>query len=93
MYQARLADTEEYLRHLCHSIHANPVRHGLAAAPERWPHSDYRDWLGLRGPADQEFIRRHFGSAGQYAAFVREYIHGRVALPENLAHFQEGLEA
>ena len=66
VYQARLVDTEAYLRHLCRYIHANPVRHGLVGEPERWPHSDYREWIGLRrdGPADPPFVGRHFGSAG-----------------------------
>ncbi len=38
-------DEEDYRRHLDY-IHINPVKHGLAARPEDWPHSSfghYRD--------------------------------------------------
>ena len=30
-------------------IHNNPVRRGLAAAPQDWPWSSYRQWEGLDG--------------------------------------------
>lgn len=94
MYRARLVETQDYLRHLCRYIHANPVRHGLAATPELWPHSDYRDWIGLRrgGPADPAFVREHFGSAQVYAAFVWVYLLALEPLPEDLTRFQDTLE-
>ncbi|MEZ4737309.1 MAG: hypothetical protein R3E79_60295 [Caldilineaceae bacterium] len=42
--EAIYVGNEVYLRHLCCYIHANPVHHGIAAAPELWPYST--TWSG-----------------------------------------------
>lgn len=36
-----IRDQEDWRRHMDY-IHFNPVKHGLVAAPEDWPHSSYR---------------------------------------------------
>ena len=38
-----IRDEEDFERHL-HYIHYNPVKHGLVARPEDWPHSSFREW-------------------------------------------------
>jgi len=77
-------DREEYLTHLCRYIHLNPVKAGLAEVPERWPYSDYCDWLGVRAGTlkDDEFIREHFGAPGAYRAFVESYREAEETIPE-----------
>ena len=47
-YEAIRVESDEYLRHLCRYIHVNPVRHGLALAPELWPYSNFLEWIGQR---------------------------------------------
>lgn len=93
-YCTRLVGTERYLRHLCRYIHANPVKHGIARTLEAWSHSNYLDWVGQRsgGLLDTAFIREHFGSAAEYAAFVKEYLDGRTLLSRELQRFSDELE-
>lgn len=71
-FKHKCVDQWEYLIALCRYIHLNPVKAGLAARPEDWVYSNYRDWIGLRDSElkDEEFIRDHFPDAGEYAAFV-----------------------
>jgi REP element-mobilizing transposase RayT len=68
-------DREEYLVHLCRYIHLNPVKGGLAAAPEDWPYSNYQEWIGLRPGTlkDKLFIREHFATPQAYRDFVTDY--------------------
>ena len=47
-FKAIHVDRESYLLHLCRYIHANPVRHGLVSDLERWPYSNYLEWIGAR---------------------------------------------
>lgn len=64
----------EYLMTLCRYIHRNPVKAGLAATPEDWAYSNYREWAGLRDGAlvDRDFVKDHFPSAEEYVAFVND---------------------
>ena len=39
-----IRDEADFDGHLDY-IHANPVRHGLAATPLDWPHSSFRRWM------------------------------------------------
>jgi REP element-mobilizing transposase RayT len=45
-YKAILVDAESYLLELVRYVHLNPVRAGLAAAPEAWRWSGHRGYLG-----------------------------------------------
>jgi putative transposase len=49
-----IRDTDDFERHL-HYIHYNPVKHGYASDPSRWPHSSYAEWerRGLYPPGFQ----------------------------------------
>lgn len=64
----------EYLIGLCRYIHLNPVKAGVAAKPEDWAYSNYREWIGLRDGAlvDKVFVRDHFSSADEYVKFVND---------------------
>jgi putative transposase len=65
-------EDENYLLNLSRYIHLNPVEAKLAAKPEDWEFSSYRDWVGMRGDglADRNFIHRYFPSPAEYAVFV-----------------------
>lgn len=92
-YQAILVDSDEYLRHLCRYIHANPVRHGLAAAPELWPYSNYLEWIKQRPGklVDHALVAQHFPAPEQYKAYVHSYLTGQATLPEGLRNYLESL--
>lgn len=92
--EAKLIDTDEYLRHLCRYIHINPVRHGLATAPELWPYSNYLEWLGRRNGTliDRTVVTAHFADVRHYQAFVLAYLQGRDELPAELQAYLLGLE-
>lgn len=73
-FKHKRVDTWEYLIMLCRYIHRNPVKAGLAARPEDWAYSNYREWIGLRDGAlvDREFVKEHFSSAEEYIQFVND---------------------
>jgi putative transposase len=64
----------EYMMVLCRYIHLNPVKAKLAAKPEDWAYSNYREWIGLRDGAlvDKVFVQDHFPSADEYIKFVND---------------------
>lgn len=88
-YKAILVESDEYLRHLCCYIHGNPVRHGIADAPELWPYSNYLDWIGKRPGTmlDPDFIPTHFGSVEQYTERLHASLSGRILLPDGLRNY------
>ena len=93
-YQSLLIDNDEYLRHLCRYIHANPVKDGFASEPELWPYSNYLEWIGRRHGSlvDRNFIAAFFPVLEDYASSVKSYIaHGR-DLPQSLARHLAELE-
>lgn len=67
---------DAYLRHLCHYIHANPVKDGIVHQLDAWPFSNYLDWVGKRQGklVDHRFVQEHFGSATHYEASLNEFI-------------------
>jgi len=93
-FEAKLVDTDEYLRQLCYYIHANPVRHGLAAAPELWPYSNYLEWIGARNgeQVDHAVIQEHFRGPIQYQQYLHAYLTGAVYLPQTLLAYLKQLE-
>ncbi len=93
-FDCRLVDTDEYLRNLCLYIHANPVRHGIAATPDLWPYSNYLEWIGLRAGAlvDPSVIYAQFGDRQQYHRRMLDYLTGRSPLPTALLRELEALE-
>jgi len=88
-------DSDEYLRHLCRYIHANPVRHGFAAKPGLWTYSNYLEWVGERNGTlvDKEFVRQHFASADAYRAYVISYLAHQVVLPAALERYLQELDS
>ena len=64
----------------------DPVRHGLALAPDLWPYSNYLEWTGQRPGAivDRAFIERHFDSAMEYANAMKAYLTGEVHIPAEI---------
>lgn len=93
-FQAKLVDSDEYLRHLCRYIHINPVKDGFAAAPELWPYSNYLEWIGSRPGTlvDRAFVQAHFPATGQYQRFVLDYLAGRSQMPVALNKYLLALE-
>ena len=73
-FKHKCVDKWEYLMMLCRYIHLNPVKGSLAACPEDWTYSNYREWIGLRdGPlVDKVFIQDHFSNGQQYVNFVND---------------------
>lgn len=93
-YDGIHVETDEYLRHLCRYIHANPVRHAIATDVELWPYSNYLEWIGKRGGTlvDRTFIEAHFTSIEAYKAYVQSLITGEVKLPQGLQTYLDDLE-
>jgi REP element-mobilizing transposase RayT len=92
-YQCISVNHEEYLRHLCRYIHANPVKDGFALQAELWPYSNYADWISRRPGAEvnHSFVNEFFGSADQYRAFVANWAeHKRT--PDPLRDYLAALE-
>ena len=93
-YEAIAVATDAYLRHLCRYIHANPVKHGIADAPELWPYSNYAEWIGSRTGTlvDQEFVVQQFVTPAHYRAYVEEYLTGKAKLPPGLSDYLAELD-
>jgi putative transposase len=74
-FQAKYIIEQEYLVHLCRYVHRNPVDAGLVKSPEKWPFSDYCDWIGLRENVfiDKDFITNNFSTTKEYESFVKDY--------------------
>jgi REP element-mobilizing transposase RayT len=64
-YRAIHLEDESHLLHLCRYIHANPVKDGLASAPEDWPYSNYLEWTGERPGT---LVDRAFPIAGRLSS-------------------------
>ena len=75
-FQAKHVNENNYLVHLSRYIHLNPVTAGLAARPEDWEFSSYREYIGLRdGTLPQsEIVLSQFPSREAYRDFVEAYI-------------------
>ncbi|MFZ1756348.1 MAG: transposase [Caldilineaceae bacterium] len=92
-FQAILVSTDEYLRHLCRYIHANPVIAGIALTPDLWPYSNYLEWIGQRQGTlvDRKFVQKHFPTPEHYISFVKGYLTNSHALPEALQNYLAAL--
>jgi hypothetical protein len=68
-------DEDNYILHLCRYIHLNPVKAKLVYAPEEWPFSNYKEWIGKRNGklVDLGFISSYFNNPQEYQKFVMEY--------------------
>ncbi|MCH8036411.1 MAG: transposase, partial [Proteobacteria bacterium] len=78
-YKAILVEREAYLLEVCRYVVLNPVRAGLARAPQAWRWSSYRATLAGAGPAWLAapallglFAPEPEAAARAYAAFVAE---------------------
>jgi putative transposase len=85
-YKAIHVDQDSYLLHLCRYIHGNPVKHGFVSDLERWPYSNYLEWIGARNGklVDLGFAREHFPTADSYRQFVLDYLGGLDRLPTGI---------
>jgi len=92
-FKAKSIETDEYLRHLCRYIHANPVKDGIALSPDLWVYSNYQEWIGARPGTlvDRGFIQEFFPNIDQYKAFVADYLTGRNDMPKGLQTYLENL--
>jgi REP element-mobilizing transposase RayT len=81
-FKAILIDADTYAQELSRYIHLNPVRSGIVKAPERYPWSSYRDYIGLRKAPlwiETGFVLRYFGkkasdAQNRYIDFVLSVI-------------------
>ena len=82
-YKATHIDRDGYLLHLCRYIHANPVKHGVLSELERWPYSNYLEWIGARDGklVERAFVQEHFPVVGSYRQFVLDYVSELDKLP------------
>lgn len=90
-YKVRHVDSDEYLRQLCRYIHANPVTHGIVQRPEKWPYSNYLEWLDRRGGTlvDRQFVKEMFpGGPDEYQEFVWDYLLMR-QMPEGFSFLDD----
>jgi REP element-mobilizing transposase RayT len=89
-FKAKPVTTENYLRHLCRYIHANPVKDGMALDIEEWQFSNYLEWIGERDGTlvDRQFVVDMFGDALTYKEFVRDYLVTRF-LPDELRYLDD----
>jgi len=67
---------ERYVMRLCGYIHLNPVVAGLVSAPEKWPYSNYQEWIAERAGSliDREFISMYFHGPDEYKAFIESSV-------------------
>ena len=74
-FQAAWVDEDSYMMHLSRYIHLNPVAAGLAARPEDWAFSSYRDYVGLRDGTlpVTDLVLSQFPSRQAYREFVESY--------------------
>jgi len=89
-YKVKPVLEQDHLLHLCRYIHANPVIHGLVEHLTDWPYSNYPEWIGERAGTllDRDFVAAHFPNAGDYQAFVEDYITAR-RLPDALDYLEQ----
>jgi putative transposase len=92
-FKARQIDSDEYLRHLCRYIHANPLKDGIAFHLDMWPYSNVHEWLGLRKGTllDAQFVNDFFPDREGYRTWVLDYVRTR-QLPEALANYLTFIE-
>ena len=93
-YHIIKVDSEEYLRHLCRYIHANPIRHGIATDLSLWPYSNYLEWINARPGTlvDRTFIHRHFPTPTAYQAYVQVYLTNHSPTPNSLTQYLDYLD-
>lgn len=74
LFQCIHVDKESYLIYLCRYIHRNPLAAGLVADLERWPYSNYLEWIEARAGklVDRKFVKSYFQTPEQYRSFVLE---------------------
>jgi len=76
-FKALIVEKERFFLDVCRHIVTNPVRGGLAVAPEEWRWSSYRGTAGLDVPpyflTTAEIIRRLNGN-GEAQSRYREYV-------------------
>lgn len=75
-YKMKLVAQDNYLIHLSRYMHLNPVLSGLAASPEDWVFSSYRDYIALRSGKLPEptIILDYFDSIEAYKKFVHDFV-------------------
>jgi len=73
-FQSIHVDKENYLIYLCRYIHRNPMEAGLVSQPERWPYSNYLEWIEARAGklVDPDFVRSYFKTPDEYIDFVQD---------------------
>jgi putative transposase len=71
-YKALAVDTDAYFVNLCAYIHLNPVHHGLVDAPDKWPYSNYLEWIEKRPGTlvDRDLVRAYFADPQAYEEFI-----------------------
>ena len=74
-FKAIHVDQQEHLLHLCRYIHLNPFAAGLVNNVEKWPFSNYLEFIGKRkgGLFDINFRNELFGTTEQYRQFVEDF--------------------
>ena len=92
-YKAKYVNSYPYLLQLCVYIHSNPVKDGLAAEPQDWPYSNYKEWICLRRGAlvDHDFVREHFDTPQAYADLIHDYLRTR-KLQEDVTRYLLSLD-
>jgi len=63
------------------NVYLNPVVAGLVSAPEKWPYSNYLEWIAERAGSliDREFVSTYFHSPDEYKAFIESSVDEAVA--------------
>jgi len=81
-YKSILVDADVYAQELSAYIHLNPVEAGITDLPEKYPWSNYREYVGLRDPEswmDVSFVLGLFGSeASQSRRRYAEYVISKI---------------
>lgn len=70
--RAMKVPTESDFLTLCRYIHRNPLHHGLAAAPEDWPYSNYLEWIDRRRGTlvARDLVHAYFPTPQDYQALA-----------------------
>lgn len=74
-FRHALIDRQEYVIHLCHYVHLNPMEARLVTPPEDWQYSNFSEWIGqpARALKDETLIRDRFLTPASCQSFVAYY--------------------
>ena len=72
-FKAKWIDDEQYLLSLCCYIHLNPIKANLVNSLDKWPYSNYLEFMGKRKGIlwDKQFFKDFIETPSTYQEFMQ----------------------